>query len=48
MLRLIDAESLESGRHVVNFDVSKLPNGTYFYTLETESGTETGRMVIQR
>lgn len=48
MARLIEAESLEGGSHVVSFDVSKLPNGTYFYTLETESGTETGRMVIQR
>jgi hypothetical protein len=48
MARLIDAESLEGGSHVVSFDVSKLPNGTYFYTLETESGSETGRMVIQR
>lgn len=46
--RLIVGETLESGRHVVTFDVSTLPNGTYFTTLETASGTETGRMVIQR
>ncbi len=46
--QMVDGERLDKGNHVVTFDVSELPNGTYFYTLETAGGTETGKMVIRR
>ena len=46
--RLLDGEVLESGVHVVNADVSSLSNGVYFYTLETPTGTETRKLVIQK
>lgn len=44
--RLIDHESLGSGAHVVWFDGSGLPSGTYFYTLRTDAGAETKTLRI--
>lgn len=48
VLRLIDNEALESGSHVVTFDVSDLASGVYFYTLETPTGTETRKLTVQK
>jgi len=46
--RLIDHESLEPGVHAVWFDGASLPSGTYFYTLRTDSGTETKSLNVVR
>ena len=48
VLRLLQDEQLTSGTHVVTADVSALPSGTYFYTLESASGTETQRMTVAK
>lgn len=48
VMNLLDGETLESGTHVVNFDVSGLPNGVYFYTLETPTGAETRKLTVQK
>ena len=37
---------LESGPHIVNFDASMLPSGTYFYTITSGSFTETKKMML--
>ena len=36
----------ESGSHIVNFDASMLPSGTYFYTITSGSFTETKKMML--
>jgi hypothetical protein len=41
----LDTES-EYGIHEVKFDVSNLPAGIYIYTLETNKGKETKRLVV--
>ncbi|MFZ1517898.1 MAG: M1 family aminopeptidase [Ignavibacteriaceae bacterium] len=37
---------LEAGSHQVSFDASNLPSGTYFYTLNSGSFTETRKMMV--
>ncbi|MFZ1280416.1 MAG: M1 family aminopeptidase [Ignavibacteriaceae bacterium] len=37
---------LETGPHEVNFDASMLPSGTYFYTITSDSFTETKKMML--
>ncbi len=37
---------LNPGTHEVDFDEANLPSGVYFYRLETESFTETKKMVL--
>ena len=44
--RLIDNTALYAGTHVVLFNGTNLPSGTYYYTLRTESGTETKRLQL--
>lgn len=44
---VVDA-AMEEGDHEVAFDASKLPSGTYFYTLRTGTFTQTRRMQIVR
>lgn len=46
--RLIDGAVLHAGLHAVRFDGTGLPSGTYFYTLSTARGTETGRLQLVR
>ncbi|MBS1493216.1 MAG: carboxypeptidase regulatory-like domain-containing protein [Bacteroidetes bacterium] len=39
-------EFKQAGSYTINFDAGKLPSGIYFYKLETESFSQTRRMVI--
>lgn len=39
-------ENLESGRHKIDFDASKLTSGIYFYTLTSGSFTETKKITL--
>jgi hypothetical protein len=39
-------ESLPSGTHIVSFDGSSVPSGTYFYTLRTQQSSETKKMIL--
>jgi len=39
-------ESLPSGTHMVSFDGSSVPSGTYFYTLRTQQSSETKKMIL--
>jgi len=39
-------ENKSAGSYVVDFDATNLTSGVYFYRIETESFTETKRMVI--
>jgi aminopeptidase N len=39
-------ENLESGRHKIDFDASKLTSGIYFYTVTSGSFTETKKMTL--
>ena len=39
---------LEEGFHDVDFDGSGLVSGTYFYTVMTDSNTESNIMVLQK
>ena len=48
VMRLIDGERLLSGVHVVHFDGSALPSGTYFYTISTANGKETKSLKVVR
>ena len=43
--RLVDARQ-EAGRHEVVFDARALSNGTYFYRLDTPSGSQVQKFVI--
>ncbi len=43
--KLVNQE-LSAGTFTVNFDASSLPSGTYFYRLQTESFTDTKKMVL--
>jgi hypothetical protein len=40
------SNELEAGPHEVTFDASNLPSGTYFYTLTSDSYTETRKMMF--
>lgn len=44
--RLIDNTTLNAGKHVVWFNGTDLPSGTYYYTLRTQSGTETKQLQL--
>lgn len=46
--RLVEGIPMVSGEHQAEFDGSKLPSGTYFYTLRTTTFTQTRRMQIVR
>jgi hypothetical protein len=48
VLRLLENQMLGSGTHVVTADISELPSGSYFYTLETANGNETRKMAVQK
>jgi hypothetical protein len=43
---LVNNERKTAGEYVVSFNAEKLPSGVYFYKLQTESYTETKRMVF--
>ncbi|MEX0845489.1 MAG: T9SS type A sorting domain-containing protein, partial [Balneolaceae bacterium] len=43
---LLNGEMQTSGAHRVVFDAENLPSGTYFYRLETEAGSVTGKMTL--
>lgn len=42
---LVDSK-LNPGSHEVDFDGDNLPSGVYFYKLETESFTQTKKMIL--
>jgi hypothetical protein len=44
--RLVDGETLSGGDHAVFFDTSNLASGTYYYTLQVGSTTESRSMQI--
>jgi hypothetical protein len=44
---LVDAEQA-AGRHEVAWDCAEIPSGVYLYSLETDSGTLTQRLVVSR
>lgn len=44
----IERNELASGRHSLNFDASVLSSGTYFYSIKTDTGRITKRMVITK
>lgn len=46
--KLFDSEMLEAGSHVVSFEVSDLPSGTYYFTLQTPTGTETRTLTVTK
>lgn len=48
VMRLLQDAQLTSGTHMVTADVSALPSGTYFYTLESASGTQTRRLTVAK
>jgi hypothetical protein len=43
---LVNNERKTAGEYVVSFNAANLPSGVYFYKLQTESYTETKRMVL--
>ncbi len=45
-LSVLINESLSPGSYEYNFNADNLPSGVYFYKIETESFTETKRMVL--
>jgi uncharacterized protein YegL len=47
VMRLVDG-MVESGRHSVMLDASRLPSGMYFYTLHAGRTVETRRMLLTR
>jgi len=42
------SEELNSGEHQVNFDVSRLSNGTYVYILQTRSTVISKKMIVSK
>ena len=44
---LVD-EVLEAGYYSISWDANKLPAGVYFYQIETDSYTDTKRMVYMK
>lgn len=45
-VRVLLDETLDTGRHKVNFDADALPSGTYLYRLETPEGSFTRTMLL--
>lgn len=45
---LLDRGQRSPGTHRVNFNAARLPNGTYFYRLETPAGVKVKRLIIMR
>lgn len=47
-VRLLESGQRTAGRHEVHFDAGPLPSGTYFYRLEADGRSLSGRMVLLR
>jgi photosystem II stability/assembly factor-like uncharacterized protein len=45
-IALLVSQSLSSGSYKIDFDASSLPSGTYFYRMQTESFSETKKMIL--
>ncbi|MBR9979230.1 MAG: T9SS type A sorting domain-containing protein [Bacteroidetes bacterium] len=48
LLRVLVDDNVTQGTHAVSFDATALNSGMYFYTLETEFGIESRRMIVIR
>jgi uncharacterized protein (DUF1501 family) len=46
LIRTIINKRKSAGEYSISFDASTLPSGTYLYTLETPSGTQTKKMTL--
>ena len=45
---IVDGERMSAGDHQINVDVSETASGTYFLLLQTEGGTQSRRVIVQR
>lgn len=45
---IVDGERMSAGEHRINVDLSDEASGTYFLLLQTDSGTQSRRIVVQR
>jgi len=45
---LVDGQTLEAGNYAAEFKSANLPSGIYLYTLTTNTGRETKRLVMVR
>ena len=45
---LLSAQPLDKGFSTLHLSVASLPNGVYYYTCHGESGTSTGKIVVER
>lgn len=48
VISVIDEGNRTAGTYTASFNAGKLAAGTYFYTLKTENGSLTNRMIIKR
>jgi hypothetical protein len=47
VLAYLPIGNLATGSHLIEYDVSQLPAGIYFYQLRTGNGLATGKMIVQ-
>ena len=47
MATVVNTNAQESGEHEISTDLSHLPKGIYLYTIETNKGRTTEKLVIR-
>ena len=47
-VRTLVVEFVEAGYHQINFDVTGIPSGVYFYRLEAGNATRVQKLVVLR